>query len=190
MACHHDDVMMIAILIPWMYQIMFKNTFPVLLIGITCTVTLSTINTVRFKPLILWVNAGYGTGVKIRTPQLRLRVINRALYFTYGKGTWGGGAYYLWGAGCMRGNTVPITHTMLVLMHEADAEGLFKHISTLQSIGIVSFLLQHLSYLTDVAIFTVKSLFPLLKDPLLTNKCNDTANFVTRLLPDYYYYKY
>ena len=89
----------VTILIPWMYQIMFKNSFPVLLIGITCTVTLSTINTVQFKPLILWVNAGYGTGVKIRTPQLRLRVINRALYFTNGKGTWGGGAYYLWGAG-------------------------------------------------------------------------------------------
>ena len=49
---------------------------------------------------------GYGTGVKIPTPQLRLRVINRALCFTYGKGTWGGGAYYLWGACCMRGNTV------------------------------------------------------------------------------------
>ena len=70
--------------------------------------TLSTINTVQFKPLILWINAGYGNGVKIPTPQLRLRVINRALYFTYGKGTWGGGAYYLWGACCMRGNTVPI----------------------------------------------------------------------------------
>ena len=25
LACHHDDVMMIAILKPWMYQIMFKN---------------------------------------------------------------------------------------------------------------------------------------------------------------------
>ena len=46
----------------------------------------------------------YGTLVKIPSPQLRLRVINRALYFTYGKGTWGGGAYYLWGVGCMRGN--------------------------------------------------------------------------------------
>ena len=68
--------------------------------------TLSTINTVRYKPLIIGVNAGYGTGVKILTPQLRLRVINRALYFTHGKGTWGGGAYYLWGACCMRGNTV------------------------------------------------------------------------------------
>ena len=68
--------------------------------------TLSTINTVRFKPLILWVNAGYGTGVKIPTPQLRMRVINRAFYFTNGKGTWGGDAYYLWGACCMRGNTV------------------------------------------------------------------------------------
>ena len=68
--------------------------------------TLSTINTVRFKPLIIWVNAGYGTRVKIPTPQLRLGVINRALSFTYGKGTWGGGAYYLWGACCMRGNTV------------------------------------------------------------------------------------
>ena len=29
LACHHDDIVMIAILIPWMYQIMFKNTlFP------------------------------------------------------------------------------------------------------------------------------------------------------------------
>ena len=25
LACHHDEVMMIAILIPWMSQIMFKN---------------------------------------------------------------------------------------------------------------------------------------------------------------------
>ena len=25
LACHHDDVMMIAILIPWTYQIMFEN---------------------------------------------------------------------------------------------------------------------------------------------------------------------
>ena len=25
LACHHGDVMMIAILIPWMYQIKFKN---------------------------------------------------------------------------------------------------------------------------------------------------------------------
>ena len=92
--------------------------------------TLSTINTVRYKPLIIGVNAGYGTGVKIPTPQLRLRVINRALYFTHGKGTWGGGAYYLWGACCMRGNTVyaltamaswyqaPISHQCLSSEHE------------------------------------------------------------------------
>ena len=107
LACHHDNVMMIAILIPWTYQIMFENRlFWYHLIGITCTVTLSTINTVRFKPLIIRVNAGYGTGVKIPTPKLCLRVINRALCFTYGKGTWGGGAYYLWGACCMRGNMV------------------------------------------------------------------------------------
>ena len=56
LACHHDDVMMIAILTPWMYQLMFKNKlFPVLklLFGITCTGTLSTISTVRFKPLNL-----------------------------------------------------------------------------------------------------------------------------------------
>ena len=39
---------------------------------------------------------------------LALRTINWELYFTYGKGTWGGGAYYLGGAGCMRGNTVNI----------------------------------------------------------------------------------
>ena len=44
LACHHDNVMMIIILIPWMYQIMFKNRL-LLLIDITCTVTLSTINT-------------------------------------------------------------------------------------------------------------------------------------------------
>ena len=25
LACHHDEVMMIAILIPWMSQMMFKN---------------------------------------------------------------------------------------------------------------------------------------------------------------------
>ena len=25
LACHHDDIMMIAILIPWMYQIMSEN---------------------------------------------------------------------------------------------------------------------------------------------------------------------
>ena len=46
LSCHHDDVMVIAILIPYMYQLMFKNRLPVLVIGITCTVTLSTINTV------------------------------------------------------------------------------------------------------------------------------------------------
>ena len=46
LSCHHDDVMMIAILIPYMYQLMFKNGLPLLVIGITCTVTLSTINTV------------------------------------------------------------------------------------------------------------------------------------------------
>ena len=46
LSCHHDDVMMIAILILYMYQLMFKNRLPVLVIGITCTVTLSTINTV------------------------------------------------------------------------------------------------------------------------------------------------
>ena len=46
LSCHHDDVMMIAILIPYMYQLMFENRLPVLVIGITCTVTLSTINTV------------------------------------------------------------------------------------------------------------------------------------------------
>ena len=27
LACHHDNIMMIAILIPWMYQIMFKKDF-------------------------------------------------------------------------------------------------------------------------------------------------------------------
>ena len=38
--------------------------------------------------------------------QLPLRIIDGELYFTYGKGPLGGGAYYLGGAGCMRGNTV------------------------------------------------------------------------------------
>ena len=33
-------------------------------------------------------------------------IINGELYSTYGKGTWGGGVYYLEGAGCMLGNTV------------------------------------------------------------------------------------
>ena len=46
LSCHHDDVMMIAIMMPYMYQLMFKNRLPVLVIGITCTVTLITINTV------------------------------------------------------------------------------------------------------------------------------------------------
>ena len=40
--------------------------------------------------------------------QLPLRIINGELYFTYGKGTWGGGAYYLGGAGCTWGNTVDL----------------------------------------------------------------------------------
>ena len=83
LSCHHDDVMMIAIMIPYMYQLMFKIRLPVLVIGITCKILNRTLH----------------------TPQLRLRVINGELYFTYGKGTWGGGAYYLWGACCMRGNT-------------------------------------------------------------------------------------
>ena len=38
LSCHHDDVMTIAILIPYMYQLMFDNILPVLVIGITCTV--------------------------------------------------------------------------------------------------------------------------------------------------------
>ena len=46
LSCHHDDVMMIAIMITYLYQLMFKNRLPVLVIGITCTVTLITINTV------------------------------------------------------------------------------------------------------------------------------------------------
>ena len=46
LSCHHDDVMMIAIMIPYMYQLMFENRLLVLVIGITCTVTLITINTV------------------------------------------------------------------------------------------------------------------------------------------------
>ena len=49
LSCHLDEGMMIAILIPSMYQLMFRHRQPVLVIGITCTVTLSTINT---KPLI------------------------------------------------------------------------------------------------------------------------------------------
>ena len=42
----------------------------------------------------------------LMTDQLPLRTINRELYFTFGIGSWGGGAYYLGGAGCMQGNTV------------------------------------------------------------------------------------
>ena len=38
--------------------------------------------------------------------QLPLRIINGELVFYIRKGTWGGGAYYLEGAGCMWGNTV------------------------------------------------------------------------------------
>ena len=85
--------------------------------------TLSTINTVRFKPLSIGVNAGYGTGVKIPTPKLRLRVINRALYFTYGKGTWEGGAYYIWGACCMRGNTVCLWPMFVYSMRDGCRAG-------------------------------------------------------------------
>ena len=32
LSCHHDDVMMIAIMIPYVYQLMFKNRLPVLVI--------------------------------------------------------------------------------------------------------------------------------------------------------------
>ena len=58
LSCHHDDVMTIAILIPYMYHLMFENRLPVLVIGITCTVTLSTINTNSRG------NVGYDTRVK------------------------------------------------------------------------------------------------------------------------------
>ena len=108
LSCHLDEGMMIAILIPSMYQLMFRNRQPVLVIGITCTVTLSTINTesLLFKRQRGLQYKGQVLNRTLHTPQIRLRVINGELYFTYGKGTWGGGAYYLWGACCMRGNTV------------------------------------------------------------------------------------
>ena len=60
LSCHHDNVIMIAILIPYMYQLMFKNRLPVLVIGITCTVTL---NYKHCKPLIL---LSRGTAVTVQ----------------------------------------------------------------------------------------------------------------------------
>ena len=35
LSCHHDDVMMIAIMIPYMYKPILKNRIPVLVIGFT-----------------------------------------------------------------------------------------------------------------------------------------------------------
>ena len=67
--------------------------------------TLSTINTVQFKPLILWINEGYGTGVKIPTPPACYK---QGIVFYIWERDFGRGAYYLWGACCMRGNTVKL----------------------------------------------------------------------------------
>ena len=38
--------------------------------------------------------------------QFPMRIIKGELYTIYGKGFWGGSAYYLGGAGCMWGDTV------------------------------------------------------------------------------------